>query len=192
MKDIYVNNQNFYKKIKKYIKNKKCKIHFLYQDYDIVDDSFLENHKLNKDIMDMIYITHAINIKDKKERYSYIYDQVCKFLDKEFQVNNICRFEDNLCIGVRSHCHCQSEYGCCYGRKRGLCKNLVDNHCTIQSISCKLFVCNCLKKEKIEYKVNDLVLLKYFFNPIQKYYIEYSLFKDKSEMIPLLLKYTRK
>lgn len=192
MKEIYVNEQNFYKKIKKYIHRKKCRVHFVYQGNDMIDDSFLENHQVDKDITDMIYMIHAINIKEMEERYSYIYDRVCQFLDQEFQEKNICQFEKNLCIGVRKHCQCHSEYGCCYGRKRGLCKNLVDNHCTIQAISCKLFTCSCLRKEKIEFKINDIVLLKYFFNPIQKYYIEYSLFKDKSEMIPLLLKYTKK
>lgn len=191
MKDVYIDEKNFYRKIKRYVNKRNSKVHFLYNHYDIVDDSFLKS-TMDEEIKTKIKIIHAINLKKKEERYSYLYDQVCDFLDEEFKKKNICRFKDNICIGVKKKCHCQSVYGCCYGSKRGLCKNLVHNECQIKSISCKLFVCNYLKKEGFGYKVDDIALLKYFFNKIQKYYIEYSLFKDKDEMIPLLLKYTRK
>ena len=38
-------------------------------------------------------------------------------------------------------------------------------------------------------KTNDIPLLKYFFNRKQKFIIETSLFKDKEEILTLLIKY---
>lgn len=185
--DIYLNNEEFYHKIKRYI-NKDVKLHFLYKDLDIVSDSFLDN-SFDDELKFKIYIVHACNIKDIRMKYSYIYDIVCNYLDEAFEKNNWCDFKDNKCIAVRNKNHCsESLYGCCYGSKRGVCKNLENKHCKIKSLSCKLFFCRYLKKEKKNIKINDIPLLKYFFNTKQKFVLEYSIFKDKDEIINLLIK----
>ena len=132
---------------------------------------------------------HACNIKDLRDRYSYIYDIVCDYLDNTFKKNNWCDFKNNRCVSVRNSGHCsESVCGCCYGSKRGVCKYLDKDHCKIKSLSCKLFSCRYLKKKKKNIRIKDIPLLKYFFNIRQKYIIEYSLFKDKDEMIDLLIK----
>lgn len=189
--DIYLDEERFYHKIKKYI-NKDVRVHFNYNDLDIVDDSFLKD-SYDDNLKFKIYMIHAINLKDLRMRYSYIYDVVCEYLDKSFEKNNWCDFQNNRCVAVRNKTHCsESLCGCCYGSKRGICKNLDKNHCKIKSLSCKLFSCRYLKKRKKNIKINDIVLLKYFFNTKQKFIIEYSIFKDKDEMIDLLLKYKSK
>lgn len=187
-KDIYISNDdNFYKNIKKY-KDKNCLIHFLYCDKDIIDDSLINNYD-EKEIREKIQVVTASNIKNIEDRYSYIYDVVCSFLDNEFNDNNICQFENNQCISVRNNGHCpESKNGCCYGTKRGLCKNFVDGRCIIKSISCKLFTCRYLRKNNIKYNINDIFLLKNFFNIKQKFIISNSIFKDKEEIMDLLLK----
>ncbi|MBR3049162.1 MAG: hypothetical protein IKG58_01210 [Bacilli bacterium] len=186
--EVYIkDDNNFYKNIKRYKKSKNT-IHFLYKDKDIIDDKNI--NKYDDDIKFKIYCINALNIKDIKERYSYIYDVVCNYLDNKFNTDNICDFKNNRCISVRNNNHCsESKNGCCYGRKRGVCEHLKNNRCNIKSISCKLFTCRHLKKKGIKFKVNDIPLLKYFMNLQQKLIIINSFFKDKDEMIKLLVRY---
>lgn len=186
MKDVYINyNDNFYGKIRKYKKSKSI-IHLIYKNDDIIDNSKLQ---LYPEIEDEIHVVHALNIKDIKERYSYIYDVVCDYLDNEFITNNKCDFINNRCISVRFGSHCpESVNGCCYGTNRGLCKNFIDGKCTIRSLSCKLFTCRYLRKQGIKYPINSFPLLKYFFNIRQKIVIDESIYKDKDYIIDLLIK----
>jgi len=186
--DIYLeNDKSFYKQIKKYLKNDSI-IHLKLDNYDIIDDSLIDNIK-DQDLKFKIYSICAINIKDIEKRYSYIYDIVCDYLDNLFLEKNLCDFKENRCISVRNSSHCkESLNGCCYGRKRGLCKSFKDGKCSIKSLSCKLFTCRYLRKNNIKIKVNDIVLLKYFFNNKQKFILDTSIFKDKDEIIDLLIK----
>ena len=185
--DVYLkNNRFFYNNLKKYINKMDC-VHLVIGDLDIVNDSFISDD-YDDELKLKIYMVHAVNIKNIKERYNYIYDISCKYLDYAFRINNWCNFKDNKCIGVLNNCHCnESLNGCCYGSKRGLCKNYINGECGIQSLSCKLFSCKYLRKNKKVIKINDICLLKYYFNNKQKFIIEYSFFKDKDEVIELLL-----
>lgn len=187
MKEVYIkNDSNFYKNIKKYL-NKNVFVHFLYEEDDIVNNSNIDKYA---SIENKIHMIHALNIKNIEKRYSYIYDVVCDYLDKEFREKDICSFKDNKCISVRNNSHCkESCNGCCYGTNRGLCKNFKDGKCSIKSLSCKLFTCRYLKKQGVRYRINDIDLLKYFFNIRQKYILDTSIFKDKDEIIKSLLKY---
>ena len=152
----------------------------------------LKCHKIKKTNNEKLFwikqVVTAYNIHNKKERYSYIYDVMVNYLDNEFICKNHCKFKDNKCMGVKY----ESEYGCCYGPTRGLCVKMKDHRCSIQSLSCKLAVCHELKRKKIRYRINNLPLLRIFFNPIQKYYLIFSIMKDKDETINLLLKYKLK
>lgn len=181
MKEIIIkvndNNKDILKKIKKYLKyDKKYLIKLEIASKDNIDSS-----KINE-------IVQAFNIKDIKKRYTYIYDTVCVYLDNEFQKKRICDFKNNQCIAVRNGFYCNSNYGCCYGPKRGKCKNLVNSECKIKSISCKLFTCRYLKENNVKFLIKDIPLLNLFFNYRQKYLISYSIFVDKDEMIEKLIK----
>ncbi len=186
MKDIYIkDDNNFYRKIHRYLKRKEI-VHLIYKNNDIIDDTNIDKFS---EIKFKIQAIHAINIKNIKERYSYIYDVVCSYLDSEFKTKDICNFENNKCISVRNNSHCSNSlHGCCYGKNRGLCKNFINSKCNIKSISCKLFTCRYLKKNKIKYSINSIPLLKYFFNIKQKFILDTSIFKDKDEIINLLLR----
>ena len=184
--NIYIkDDEDFYKNVKKNLKKKEV-IHFIYKDNDIIDNSDIDKFP---EIKDKIHSIHALNIKDIRSRYSYIYDVVCDYLDNEFITNNKCEFIDNKCISVRCNSHCpESVNGCCYGTNRGLCKNFVDGKCTIRSLSCKLFTCRYLRKQGVKYPINSFPLLKYFFNFKQKIVLDQSIFKDKDYIIDLLIK----
>lgn len=133
-------------------------------------------------------IEKAINIKDINKRYNFIYDTVCDYIDKKYLKCNYCDFKDDVCIYFRVHNNLNHKNGCCYSDARGgLCNHLKNHKCEIKSISCKLYSCEYLRKNKINFKMKDIPLIKYFFNIKQKYFIKYSFFKDKDYVISKLL-----
>lgn len=144
-----------------------------------------ENFKL-KEIEEVV---KAINIKDLKSRYSYIYDTLCNKLDKEME-QNYCKFKDNICVNyeLKNPCH---ENGCCNGKNRGTCKYLIDSKCTLNCISCKLFTCKHLRKRGIVHNLNNYVLSN-FFTPRQRNILRLSFWTSKEDIMKELLKYNRK
>lgn len=139
------------------------------------------------ELKDFLQVITALNIKNKKDRYEYIYDTVCNYLDNEFKDNNYCKFKCNQCTYYSNMYPLRKEDGCCFSPKVGLCKHLINHRCSIKSISCKLHVCRYLKKQGVQYKINDITLLKYFFNIRQKTIIKFSHFQDKNEVINKLV-----
>lgn len=149
----------------------------------------LDNKKLKKsDSMELYNVVCAINIKNIEERYSFIYDVVCDYIDKKYMECNYCDFKDNKCAFMRHNKYVTHEDGCCYSDARGgLCKHLEDHHCNIKAISCKLYSCEYLRKRKVYFKIKDIPLLKYFFSLKQKYYLKYSFFKNKTYVMYKLI-----
>ena len=133
-------------------------------------------------------IEKVINIKDINKRYNFIYDKVCDYIDKKYLTCNYCDFKDNVCVYYRSLNKMDHINGCCMQDFRGgICEHLKNNKCSIKSISCKLYSCPILRENKINFKMRDIPLIKYFFNIKQKYYIKYSFFKDKDYVIDKLI-----
>ncbi|MDD4035988.1 MAG: hypothetical protein PHS45_01520 [Bacilli bacterium] len=159
------------------------KIGIEYKNNILYDDS----QEINE-LKDLLQIITALNIKNKKERYEYIYDTVCDYLDNEFKNNNYCDFKCNQCTYYRNMYPSRKEDGCCFSPNVGLCKYLINHRCTIKSISCKLHVCQHLKKQGVHFKINDIPLLKHFFNIRQKTIIGISFFTDKEEVINRLVR----
>ncbi len=150
--------------------------------------NYLEKISNEDDLFWIKNIEKAVNIKNIKNRYSYIYDVVCNYIDDKYAKCNYCGFKDNVCIYFRYHNMLEHKNGCCFSDARGgLCENLVNNSCKIRSISCKLYSCEYLRKNKINFKMKYIPLIKYFFNIKQKYYIKYSFFKDKKYVMDKLI-----
>ena len=137
---------------------------------------------------DLEMVKNAINIKDREDRYNYIYDTVCKILDDRICNENYCEFENDVCIRFKKE-NPNHKNGCCEWKGRGKCKYLVDSVCTMKTcMACKLFTCPFLYKEKgIRQNVNDYVLIKYFFNRNQKYILECSFWTPKEIVMKRLL-----
>ena len=172
-------------------KNIKKIKHFCEKKEIIIEKIFyLENKKLEL-IKELDVAIYALFIDDTIKKYEFIYDYVCDYLDNDFKNKNICDFKDNKCISRRNFGKNRSNnpliYGCCYTKKK-VCQYLVNYICTIKCISCKLFTCRYLSKRNIKYRINDILLLKLFFNTRQKQIISDSLFTDKEEIINLLIK----
>ena len=155
------------------------------------NDKKLTYKDLKKDIpdsvRDIITIMHAINLKNKYERYNYIYDTVCSYLDTRINTN-YCMFKDDICIRdrLKSNGH---KNGCCECKGRGKCKYLIDGVCTMKScMACKLFTCHTLKTLGITQNINDYVLTRYFFNEKEKDVLQFSYWTPKDIVMEKLMK----
>ena len=148
----------------------------------------------NKEQNDFILAINAIFYNTRYERYNYIYDTVCNYLDSYFYGKNLRDFKDNKCGEKRNT---TSVTGCCHHYKSKflgpltkfvLCEYLGEDYsCTAKCISCKLFTCDYLEKKGIKFKIRDILLLNTFFNPLQKYFIKYMVFTPKEKILKRLM-----
>lgn len=148
----------------------------------------------NKRQHEFILGINSIFYRTKRERYNYIYDTACDYLDGFFYGKNLCDFKDNKCGEKRNT---TSTTGCCHHyrikclgplTKLVLCEHLkADYTCGAKCIGCKLFTCDYLRKKGIKFRIRDILLLDTFFNPIQKYFIRYKVFTPKEKIIKILL-----
>ncbi len=143
-----------------------------------------------------LYILNkALEMTDKNIRISYLYDEMCNFLDDEFRKKDLCGFCNNLCKrrknlidrGIKKENYAN---GCCYSySKKENCKYLGEAGCTIKCLGCKLFTCFYLRKtEKVKYKIDSIPFAKYFFNARQKFYMENTFFTKKDIILKEVLK----
>ncbi len=149
----------------------------------------------NQQQNDFISAINAIFYNTRYERYNYIYDTVCDYLDSFFYGKNLCDFENNKCGEKRNT---SSTTGCCHHfrikclgplTKLVLCEYLnKENYtCDAKCIACKLFTCDYLQKKGIKFRIKDILLLDVFFNPLQKYHIKYMVFTPKDKVIKRLM-----
>lgn len=156
---------------------------------------YLEKNKDKEIDKKMKVIESVLNIKDTQERYSYLYDLICEYLDNEFVNKNVCGFNCGICKrrqemidkNIKKDTYLD---GCCHGYKNGNCKYLIPGKgCSIKNIACKLYTCFYLKKQGISYNLNNIYLSRYFFNYRQKFHIENTFFVDKDVVMEGILKY---
>ncbi len=127
----------------------------------------VDNNSLEK-------IFKALNIKNKKARLEYIYDQACVILDKQFQGINVCGFINNKCL-TQHNCH--KTNGCC--RK---CVYQSSRGCTTKNLTCKLFYCGEVTKKYNPLKFEDLNILK-LLNIRQKIILKHDYFSSREEVL---------
>lgn len=163
--------------------NEKRKVGYLIN-YD--NENYQENEFINA--------INAIFYKNRYERYNYIYDTVCDYLDNFFYKKNLCDFKDNKCGEKRNT---SSTWGCCRHYKVKLigpltkwvvCEHLKEDYtCDAKCIGCKLFTCDYLQSKGIKFKIKDILLLNVFFNPLQKFFIKYMVYTPKEKVIKRLM-----
>ncbi len=145
---------------------------------------------------DFISALSAIFYSTRYERYNYIYDTVCDYLDSYFYEKNLCDFQNNKCGEKRNT---SSTTGCCHHFKHKalgpfsklvLCEylNTVNYTCDAKCLSCKLFTCDYLNSKGIKFRIKDILLLDVFFNPLQKFFIKYMVFTPKEKILKRLIK----
>lgn len=139
----------------------------------------------------MIRAIKIVLLKSKFDKYEYIYDVACDYLDNEFICKNICDFKNDKCFAKRDfNCTC----GCCrhfkhfFSNKLVQCEYLIDKHCSAKCLPCKMFTCDeIIKRKNIKYRFKDIFLLDKFFNPIQKVVILMNCFNTKEIILKRLM-----
>ncbi len=188
-----------YKKILKkllFIKKMKSENRIgIKEDSKILLGYIINYDKDNKNHNDFILAINAIFYKTRYERYNYIYDTVCDYLDSFFYGKNLCDFKDNQCGEKKGT---SSVIGCCRHYKYKLlgplcfkwsiCEHLTKEYkCGAKCIGCKLYTCDYLRSKGVVFKIKDILLLDVFFRPLQKYYIRYMLYTPKEKIIKRLM-----
>ena len=87
------------------------------------------------------------------EKYEYIYDTVCDFLDNEFICKNICEFKNDKCIAKRNFnitCGCCRHYKSLFSNQLIQCEYLINKRCSTKCLTCKMFTCNYIVKHKLK------------------------------------------
>lgn len=194
-------NEKEYKKLLRKLLKVKTKI--LHQKVKIGEEednkiiigyvlNYDENNIFHKDFINGI---NAIFYDKCYNRYNYIYDTVCNYLDSHFYGKNLCDFQNNKCGEKRN---AKSLTGCCHHfrikclgplTKLVLCEYLnKENYtCDAKCIGCKLFTCDYLERKGVKFRIKDILLLDTFFNPIQKYFIKYKVFTPKEKILKILM-----
>ena len=149
----------------------------------------------NKNHIEFISAIKAILYDNKFQRYNYIYDTVCDYLDNFFYGKNLCDFKENQCGEKRGT---TSRIGCCHHfkvkwlgpfTKLVPCEHLKEDYtCGAKCIGCKLFTCDYLEKKGVKFRIKDILLLDTFFNPVQKYFIKFMVFTTKEKIKKRLIR----
>ena len=109
--------------------------------------------KVETDYKEIKPIITALNIKKRKERITYIYDEACKKIDNHYNNKNICGFKNNKCY-VQQKLNNGTINGCCR-----MCKYQSKQGCRTKNLTCKLFTCSEVEKRCKIIKFEDLKIL---------------------------------
>ena len=196
-----INKQDYKKVLKKFLYIKKMskifkiKIGTLEKNEKIKIGYLINYDKENQQENEFINAINAILYETRYERYNYIYDTVCEYLDNFFYKENLCDFKNNKCGEKRNT---SSTWGCCRHYKIKwlgpltkwvICEHLQEDHsCDAKCISCKLYTCDYLKSKGIRFRIKDILLLNVFFNPLQKFFIKYMVYTPKEKIVKRLMR----
>ena len=108
---------------------------------------------LENNYKDVEIIVKALNIKTRKKRITFVYDETVKIIDNYYSCKNLCDFKEKVCILHR-------ESGKMY--KGGCCRKCIynNNGCTTKNVACKMFYCFSIKEKNKILDYKDLNLLK--------------------------------
>ena len=195
--DFEFNEKNAKRVIKKLSKLRK-RADFLNKSLkiDIINKEIDELHKIDNQYE--FYICTAImavQIDDTKERCNFLYDEICFFLDHVCISNNLCEFKDNKCFVKQNsdvtmgccHHYPNKKLGILYQTKMVPCEYLGDRGCTTKAIGCKLYMCPQVNKKGYKFTVYNVLLIRYFFNFMQKLVIISGIFDTKENIMKRLL-----
>ena len=155
----------------------------------------------NQEIIDSL---KAIEILDRKEKYTFIYETLCDELDAIWTKFNPCNFCNGYCAASMDDDRYNDPNGCCAKafdlsfwtepfallKKEDMfpCPYLGENGCTTRNLACKLFVCPYIKKNNlIELNPREFILYEGFFSPKQKLIVTYNYFRSKEQLIDKLI-----
>ena len=148
---------------------KSTKLLFLYR-------SFLFKHiKFETKDNNLKTIVDALNIKKRKQRIEYVYDEAIKYINNYYS-DDLCKFENNKCI-VQRNSKKDIINGCCK-----LCPLVTDKGCPSSNLACKLIYCNTALGNLKLLKLRDIQILK-CLSILQRLTLKGDFFLTKEEII---------
>ena len=185
MKPIVLKKINNVYKIPKFLKIYAGKRKFYFEDKGKLYDKKIKTD--DKEVRQVSLLTEALNIKSRKERFSYIYDMSCDLLDEDFIYKNVCDFKCGKCIKDRLYNKLGG--GCCCDRNHEtMCPYLTKSGCSIRCLACKFHICNVLKKNGYKYRIKDIYILRYLLNWKQKIMVYNDFFMTHDEVLKHVIK----
>ena len=169
------------------------------QSYGLIDNIDLYDNGVNSE-NDVITAIKIILISDKKEKYDYLIEKSCDYLDDAWNKTSPCNFENNICVASRNGYTGHVENGCCYPfhysrnpfkfiEGMHLCEYLDPvKHCTNRNVADKLFVCKyLLEKTDFRLTVEDVFVMQAVLNKYQILALKDNLFLTKDKVIKKLI-----
>lgn len=120
-------------------------------------------------------IVKALNIKNRKKRIIFVFDETINVLNK-YYVEDLCQFKDGKCI-VQREKNINRVNGCCR-----LCPIVTDRGCPSVNITCKLIYCKRALGNVKLLKLRDIKILK-CLSLIQRLIILSDTFSVREEVI---------
>ena len=151
----------------------------------------------------------AIEIQDKRERTTFLYEKLCDELDAVWKKFNPCNFCNGICAAGKTDKRYSGPDGCCAKAfdlsfwkepfavltqsKFFPCPYLGEKDgCTTQNAACKLFVCNYIKKNHlIELNPHEFIIYEACFSQKQRLILTYNFFRNKEQLLDKLLEEDR-
>ena len=148
---------------------KSTKLLFLYHSFLF---RFVKFETKNNDLKNIV---QALNIKRRKARIEFVYDEAIKYINKYYS-KDLCRFIDNRCIAARKYKKDRLN-GCCR-----LCAYQNNTGCKVNNLSCKLFYCKAALENIKELNINDIEILK-CLNKRQRFILKSDFFSKREDVI---------
>lgn len=120
-------------------------------------------------------ITAALNIKRRKQRIEFVYDEAIKYINQYYK-DDLCQFKDNQCIVQRKN-KSDKVNGCCR-----LCQYQNNKACEVNNLSCKLFYCETALKNVRKLNIDDIDILK-VLNKRQRFILKSDYFTKRENVI---------
>lgn len=148
---------------------KNIKLLFLYR-------SFLFKFvKFRTKDRDLVTIVKALNIKKRKFRIEYVYDEAVKYINKYYS-DDLCKFENNQCIAQRKDGNGNTN-GCCR-----MCPIVTDKGCPSSNLACKLVYCKTALGNLKLLKLHDIRILR-CLSFFQRVILRGSFFNTREEIL---------
>lgn len=109
--------------------------------------------KFKTDKKDLRNIVNALNIKNKKNRIMYVYDEAIKEINTYYK-DDLCKFVDGKCI-VQRTTNSSNVNGCCMR-----CPIVTDKGCPSSNFACKLIYCKTAIGSSKRLNFNNVKILK--------------------------------
>lgn len=164
MKKIYVDQKN----VKKFYRILPFYRTFLFKKCTFKIESSLDG--INS-------IETALNIKNKKKRLNFVYDEICRILDEHASlIDNLCGFEGGRCHAQRA-INSNSTNGCCR-----LCRFQSFNGCTTKNVACKLYFCEEVRDRYKVLEMKDIMITR-LLSKKQRILIKSDYFSTREEVL---------